>query len=388
MANEKWTVMVLMGANNVSGEADLTKYAHADIDEMTKVGSIPDYMNVVVQLHTKDGGKRFKVIKNGTTDEERLPPLQENSGDPAVLEDFVRRTMGTYPAARYLLIIWGHAWRFAFERDGSQQLDFNKLTTVLHSVNNWNALNHQPGRVNIVAFDSCGVGWIEAVYQLRGTADYLVATQFMDPLSGWPYDAIFQKLADDRTIESLDLARAIVSVVVRAGNYDMMRSLKTSSTVDSQPKSLTLTALDLGAPAEDIGARMADLSAALGIAIGKDPGEIARLSTALAQSAVPIPEPAADLCTLCAALMQTSGSADVRMYAAGVGDLLMNPTRPLIAAHAGTDVSVAMLHGVSIFAPSLKPDFDSASLQPVYEELDLSTETLWDDLMYALPAQL
>ena len=148
--------MVLMGANNLLNEADLTQYAVADLDEMKAVGSMDGVLNIVVQIdHRPEAGQpeRFKVMMGGTQDGELLPQGQGSSGDPYVLEYFLRWAKDKYPADHYLLVIWGHAWRFAFERDGKDALDFTTPSNVLQNTNTG-------VRLDIVAFDSCGLSWI------------------------------------------------------------------------------------------------------------------------------------------------------------------------------------------------------------------------------------
>src|SRR4029453_4400230 len=214
----KWTVMVLMGANNLPNEVDLTPYKKADLKEMKAVGSVNGALNIVVQVDQRqDGGpQRFKVTKGGMVSVQSLPEGKGSSADPDALEEFVRWSKEKYPADHYLLVIWGHAWRFAFARNGQDALDFTKLSNVLKNANGVKKLD-------IVAFDSCSVGWIEAAYQLRGVADFLVASQFTDPLPGWPYDEILARIAkDDPPMTAVDLARTIVSQFVR--HYDKSAS--------------------------------------------------------------------------------------------------------------------------------------------------------------------
>jgi hypothetical protein len=392
MAKAEWTVMVLMGANNLPNEADLTKFADDDIAEMQEVGSHDGILNVVVQIDRKpsDGSpERFKVTQTGPTSVAPVTLDGGSSGDTSVLEDFLRWARDEYPGDHYLLVIWGHAWRFAFLRDGTDALDFTKMSDALQNV-------YQGEKIDIVAFDSCNVSWIEAAYQFRNVAKYLVATQFIDPLPGWPYKEILERIvnpgsiagkagevAQRKPIDADDLGRAIVSQFVRHYEKPKARLSEVSAGGD-QSATVTMTALDLER-VSPIGDAIARLSIALALSVNGDTTELDTLMEAFERSQVQTNESAADLTTLCWHLMNHSGSPDVRAAAAGVGDLLLRPNKPFIVAHAKSDLTVAMLNGVSIFAPTLrKPGFDPDSIRPLYEMLDLSQATLWDELVYAL----
>ena len=94
-------------------------------------------------------------------------------------------------------------------------LDFPQVATVLQNT------NEGGNRLQIVAFDSCNVSLLEGAYQLREVADYLVASQFTDPLPGWPYDVILKRVAGDKDHFTgakgpKDFGRAIVSQFVRS----------------------------------------------------------------------------------------------------------------------------------------------------------------------------
>jgi hypothetical protein len=398
MANAKWTVMVLMGANNLPGqEGSLQKFARADLDEMSAVGSHDGVLNIVVQIDqpkNKGGAERFKVTNNGQTPREQLPDGQGNSGDPHVLEHFLLWAKKNYPADHFLLVLWGHAYDLAFNRDPQdpEGLDFPKLSAVLQKT-------FGRKKLDIVAFDSCNTGLIEAAYQLRETASYLVASQFSDPLPGWPYQKILSRVLTDRNYENKhythlaagedgpkDFGRAIVSQFVR--NY-------------TGKISATMTMMDLS-QVEDVADEVQQLAMVLALAVQTDAAERARVTDIFRRCQVPSlkPEgqPTVDLMNLCWNLANFSGSNEVRVAAAAVGDSLLIPAKTpesamdgenaLIVAHARNDLVVAMLQGVSIFAPNVvrMNHVDRISLQTKYSELDFAQRTHWGDLVFALAA--
>jgi hypothetical protein len=267
-------------------------------------------------------------------------------------------------------VLWGHAYRLAFDRDPNdpQGLDFPKLADVLRSV-------FKSQKLDIVAFDSCNVSLLEGAYQLRSVAKYMVASQFTDPLPGWPYDEILKRVLGDQkhlTKEDgiKDFGRAIVSQFVR--NY-------------SGTDNATMTMLDLSRVGE-VRDGVGELARQLALAIDGDQAELDAVMDMFQRSQVPNEQPSVDLVTLCWNLLNYSGNSQLRQAASALGDLLLQPTDPFIVAHARSDLVVAMLQGVSILAPNVltQSGVVDDSLRSDYDALDLAQDTLWGQLVFAL----
>jgi hypothetical protein len=381
MAKAKWTVMVLMGANNIEGEKDLDaasgdSYAESDLQEMENVGRTTDshgkpILHIVVQIDRKqergDGPRRYYI--NGKREDQGAIPDSDAGSGPTLLAGFLTWAR-QYPADNYLLVLWGHAYRLAFDRDPKdpEGLDFPKLADVLQST-------FEDQSLDIVAFDSCNVSLLEGSYQLRSVAKYMVASQFTDPLPGWPYDEILKRVLHDKnnfTGEegTKDFGRAIVSQFVR----------KYTGTDNA-----TMTMLDLSRVTE-IRDGVAELARQLATAVDGDQSELDAVTDMFQRSQVPVDQPSVDLVTLCWNLTNFSGSKGLRLAASALGDLLLKPTDPFIVAHARSDLVVAMLHGVSILAPNVVTPSRSVpdSLRSEYDTLDLAQDTLWGELVFAL----
>lgn len=102
----KWTVMVyLAGDNNLDGAGV------ADLLEMKKVGSTSD-INVVAQFDRAGGKgttKRYFLRKGNSLAADAVADLGEtDTGDPAVLRDFIAWGVKAHPADHYLAVIWNH----------------------------------------------------------------------------------------------------------------------------------------------------------------------------------------------------------------------------------------------------------------------------------------
>ncbi|MBA4398189.1 MAG: hypothetical protein C0394_12515, partial [Syntrophus sp. (in: bacteria)] len=117
----KWTIMAYMaGDNNLDGAA------LRDIEEMAQAGSTKD-VNVLVQLDRLEDKqtRRFRITMGGGYESDCLETFGEtNTGDPKILEDFLKWSIERYPAERYFLILWNHGggwWEDARSRAGAPQ---------------------------------------------------------------------------------------------------------------------------------------------------------------------------------------------------------------------------------------------------------------------------
>ena len=103
---KQWTIMVYLAGDNNLDDAGVT-----DLQEMKKVGST-DHVNIIVQFDRAGANivtKRYYIRKGGTPAKDEVASLGEtNMGDPKVLESFVQWGIKTYPAKRYMLVLWNH----------------------------------------------------------------------------------------------------------------------------------------------------------------------------------------------------------------------------------------------------------------------------------------
>ena len=95
----------------LAGDNNLDAAGVDDLLEMKAVGSTAD-VNIVAQFDRQGKGlqtRRFYLRKGDNLDADVVAELGEtNTGDPAVLTDFAIWAITTYPAQRYMLVIWNH----------------------------------------------------------------------------------------------------------------------------------------------------------------------------------------------------------------------------------------------------------------------------------------
>ena len=351
-----WTVMVYMGADNLPTERDLTKAAHDDIDEMV-AGANPN-ATVLVQVDDSSVGhaRRFEVTGNGLVAQSfagENAPIDMASA--SVFADFLDWGF-SYANDHYLLVLWGHAYRFAFGYDASAKgdaLDFHRLSGVLRT------FAAHGRRLDVLGFDACGVSAIEIAYELRTSVDYLIASEAPVPLLGWPYATILGRIAANGDIDPPTFSRGIVD--------DYLTSLA--------GRTVMLAAISL-APAnyQQIVDRMRLLSASLAVGLA-DRVERAAIVASFEYAAFTDREPLVDLAQLCGALRTISTDKDTRAAAADMLALLDDKTFVIALDRRGK--ALEGLGGISAYAPHVAPPSVRVTIDSRYNQLDLALDTLW-----------
>ncbi len=213
---DSWTVLVYMMADN-----DLEPFALLDLAEMAEVGSTGN-LNIVVQIdraagYSSDGvldlgdfttAKRLRVAQGKL---EVIEDLGETAtGDPAVLADFVSWGLTTFPADRHALIFWDHgAGWFGFGSDDASPdkdgLSFAEIDQALTA----GLATAGVDDLSLIGFDACLMGSWETARTVAEHAEYMLASEELEPGHGWDYRAL-AKLRDDPSTDPVAFANALI----------------------------------------------------------------------------------------------------------------------------------------------------------------------------------
>ncbi|MEQ8541618.1 MAG: clostripain-related cysteine peptidase [Coleofasciculus sp. D1-CHI-01] len=284
--NRRWTWMVYMAGDNgkvfeqlQGGKqliAPMEEQGYQDIREMEAVGST-DEVAILVQFDTlSDRDHTYRIYIRPQGEQRVVENISEqNMGDPGSLRDFIVWGIENYPAQYYAVILWNHGtgWKeddiYAFARnrgfrlgasddevrslsrntqlssafflssilevmqleDGESRaiafddssLDFLDNTKLQQA---FRQAEEQTGqKVSLIGMDACLMSMVEVAYQLRANANYMVGSQEVEPLSGWPYTAILGGLTSDAGITPEALATLIVQEYGRYYEEDSRGSL-------------------------------------------------------------------------------------------------------------------------------------------------------------------
>lgn len=231
---KEWTFLVYMNADN-----DLESAGIKDINEMETVGS-DARINIVVQCDRSPeydesngnwvGSRRFFVTRDqdtSTVNSKMVKNLGESvdMGDPAVLSDFLKWGIKSYPAKKYAVVIWNHGsgWKFqnarfspvkgiSYDESSGNHLDNFKLTAALAE-----GVKANGGKkLDVLIMDACLMAMIEVAYQVRDAAEIYVASEEVAPGDGMPYEMILAKLAAKPEIDGRELGQIMVENYIRS----------------------------------------------------------------------------------------------------------------------------------------------------------------------------
>lgn len=210
-----WTVLVYMVA-----DTNLEYDALDDLKEMAGVGS-GEGLNIIVQadraadytadsvLNLPDWEQALRLnVKAGEF--EQVEDLGEiNMGDPATLTDFISWGVQTYPADKYALIFWDHGGGWVgFGDDESHDHDGLTLNEIQTGIADGLAATGLD-RFGIVGFDACLMSTWETAVTVEYQAEYLIASEELEPGHGWDYHAL-QVVLDTPSSTGEDIGNAIV----------------------------------------------------------------------------------------------------------------------------------------------------------------------------------
>ena len=216
----EWAILVYHDA-----DCDLEAPMLGDLDEMLAAGDTKDVRVVafvdrspkaepagrysdraIGGLEDWSGGKYVEVLK-GKLREVSPTPEEPNMGDPATLVAFVERAMTDFPAKHYALVFGDHgmAWPgvCADESNGDDFLTPVELRAALEKI------TKDHGRLDVVGFDACLMANVETAAGLAPYAKVMVASEELEPGSGWWYTPFLAALEKAPATDAAALAASI-----------------------------------------------------------------------------------------------------------------------------------------------------------------------------------
>ena len=204
------TIMMYMCGTDLQSACVMDMYEMASVD-------VPDNVTIAVQAGgayewddsdlTGEAINRFTITYDTFNDLQTL--AWQNMGDGQTLYDFIDWAADAYPADRYILVLWDHGGGYngvCFD----ETADYDSLT--IHEVNDalYAYQQRNPGfRLDIIGFDACLMATYEMAAHMAGYADYMVASEELEPGLGWNYEGWIGDLAADPEMSSADIAVSI-----------------------------------------------------------------------------------------------------------------------------------------------------------------------------------
>ncbi|MCK8058343.1 MULTISPECIES: clostripain-related cysteine peptidase [unclassified Fusibacter] len=220
------------GTYSGAGTSDLNEMLAAvssdKVNVLVETGGTSTWVNPSID---STQNQRWSVQNNQLTLLENVGI--SNMGDPETLSNFVNWALKAYPAKNYGIVLWNHgggpitgyAVDELFSGDG---LILPELEDA------FSAVRSQSGVVfDFIGFDACLMATLEVANTLSPYADYLVASQELEPGHGWDYTSLITSLA-----ATSDYSGSAIGKSIADGFFQQAVDEKTESDV-------TLSVIDL-----------------------------------------------------------------------------------------------------------------------------------------------
>lgn len=214
-----FTLMILMNGSDLESE---NGFATDDLHELMACGFNPDKLKVFVltcgttqwqnDRVPADVPVIWRLYGSGLEELSRYPePI--SVGNPQLLSSFVNFCYETAPASRYGLIFWNHGGGPVLGFGSDQHFDDEALPLPALAL----ALNDTPAArapLAFIGFDACLMGSIETALLLSDYAEYMIASEELEPGSGWDY-RVFKTLSDKPALPISRFGKKLVDSFIR-----------------------------------------------------------------------------------------------------------------------------------------------------------------------------
>src|SRR5688572_18145068 len=212
----EWTIMVYSAGDNA-----LAPLIVSQLKALKDAGRHPD-VNVVGYVDPNEKGVPTRIyclnqaerlversagdswVRNLDADELILKTIRNESArdlDKALkktdglaakpaLEKFLRFCKENYPARHYILLLVGHGMIVANDAFLPDEAPVSAVT--LKDLGR--LVKGFGGKLELLALHSCSMSAIEVAYELRGKANYMIASEGLSFVQGWPYRNLLMRI--------------------------------------------------------------------------------------------------------------------------------------------------------------------------------------------------
>lgn len=242
--NDQVTIMVyLLGTDLESrggmASMDLQEMLDADLSENVNIvietGGTAVWKNDVMSSKTN---QRFLINSEG------LSLIEKDLGkksmvDPNTLTDFIKYSESNYPADRYFLVMWDHGGGSVTGYGYDEH--FKGDTMTLDEIER--ALFNSGCEFDFIGFDACLMATLETAFVVEPYADYLIASEELEPGIGWYYTGWLNEISKNSSIETIDLGKKLIDDYIQEVKRKVPQSQATLSLVDLAELSSTVPEL-------------------------------------------------------------------------------------------------------------------------------------------------
>ncbi|MEG1683515.1 MAG: clostripain-related cysteine peptidase, partial [Oscillospiraceae bacterium] len=227
--------------------------ATADLSELMEV-ILPENVKVVIQtggastwqndVISADTLQRYVYDENGLNLVDEQPSA--SMGDEGTLTDFLTFAAENYPAKRTAVTLWNHgggsvsgaSFDELYDMDSLSLVEMRSAFTTVFGADESNP------PLDIIGFDTCLMATVDVAAAFAGIGQYLVASEEVEPGNGWLYSGWLGAIADNPTIEPLELSQVICDTFAEGCEEYGTADEITLSVVDLSAVGALLTAYD------------------------------------------------------------------------------------------------------------------------------------------------
>lgn len=204
---DDYTLLIYMNGSTLESDfnyftKEFVGSATKDLEEMIEGYKGDDNINIIVQtMGTKrwnndfvssNETQRFLLTEDGFKLQYSLP--LQNVGYKKTLSDFITWTSRNYPAKKYGLIMWNHGGGpvngFGIdEQFNGNRLHLEEMDSALEKAKEVTDIHFE-----FIGFDACIMSSLEIADTLAPYANYLLASEDLEPSHGWNYTALLKEL--------------------------------------------------------------------------------------------------------------------------------------------------------------------------------------------------
>mgnify|MGYP002407703383 CR=1 FL=1 len=230
---EVFTIMVFMCGSDLESRSGL---ASDDLQEMARA-NLGSNINLIVEtggakqwknnIVNSQGNQRYQIVNGGLRVLDRNPG-RKSMVEPATLADFIRYGKAEFPADRYALIFWDHGGGSlsGFGYDEYYPGDSMTLDEIEQ------ALQLAGCDFDFIGFDACLMASLETALVAEKYADYLIASEAVEPGTGWYYTSWLTELAADTGMSTVEIGKNIIDSYVAKVEQEGLSTPATLSLID------------------------------------------------------------------------------------------------------------------------------------------------------------
>jgi hypothetical protein len=230
----KTTVLVYIEGTDLEAE---DAQATANINEMLAASSAA-HLNVVLttgaanKAVATDPVKSWKTVKRHQIKDGKIVELADlgvkDMGTTDVLTDFIKWGQTSFPADKYVLVFWDHGGGtnggyggYSGAGDETTKAGNLSVSELQQAIRDAVAVTGK--KFELIGFDACLMATAEIAYYLEPYARYLVASEELEPSSGWNYTPFLTAIAQNPAVDGLAIGKAIADAYAAKAEKESYR---------------------------------------------------------------------------------------------------------------------------------------------------------------------